>query len=183
MEPRRAGLDFHFGKGNNLFCTGGVCSARSEIKRQAELRACKGHFGEDKGHFGEPAEKWTWGHRLPDQVCCFSWAVFSSCGGRGGIPEVLLHLFVQTQALAGGERWELEINAWPNVSVLGIVVPGQGVALTPGMGQGLAVPGSAKGWVILKPSPYSGLSSHPPSQHKYETPLFVLPLLSSSALI
>lgn len=88
--------------------------------------------------------------------------VFSSCGGRGGIPEVLLHLFVQTQALAGGERWELEINAWPNVSVLGIVVPGQGVALTPGMGQGLAVPGSAKGWVILKPSPYSGLSSHPP---------------------
>lgn len=83
MEPRRAGLDFHFGKGNNLFCTGGVCSARSEIKRQAELRARKGHFGEDKGHFGEPAEKWTWGHRLPDQVCCFSWAVFSPVVGVG----------------------------------------------------------------------------------------------------
>lgn len=65
---------------------GGVCSPRSEIKRQAELGVCKGQFGES-------VKKWTWGHRLPDQVCSFTWLCFlpdASSGGGGGIPEVLL---------------------------------------------------------------------------------------------
>lgn len=97
MEPRRGGLAFHFGKGNNLFCTVVFAHAgqRSNVRLSWEFAKDSLESLQRSGH-GDTSFPTR---SDPSPGLCFL-PDAGSMGG-GGVLEVLLHLLEQTQGLAG----------------------------------------------------------------------------------